>query len=86
MARAQQAIVQRLMETHDRKWIDESLPMFGGRSPRQMAKVDPDAVSRSIWEICNRPPGVRYDASWMCEELAVRRLGHDRFEPGLEVD
>ncbi len=82
----QQRAVQQLMEAHYRKWVDEPLPMFAGRSPRQMAKVDPDAVSRSIWEICNGPPGVRYDASWMYDELGVRRFGQGRFRPGVGAD
>lgn len=85
-AAEQHRVVQQLMEVHYRKWVDEPLPVFAGRSPRQMAGIDPEAVSRAIWEICNGPPGVRYDARWMYDELGVRRFGRGRFRPGLGAD
>ena len=77
-------VLRSVLDRHYRKWVDEALPMFGGRTPRQMAKVDAKAVARAIWEISNPPDGApRYDADWMYEELGVARLGGGEFRPGV---
>lgn len=77
-------VVRQAMDRHYRKWVDESVPMFGGRTARQMAKIDPAAVSRAIWSIIHGANGgLRYDASWMYAELGVPRLGEGPFEAGV---
>lgn len=77
-------VVQQMLDRHYRKWVDEPVPMFGGRTPRQMAKVDPEAVAREIWSISHGPKGgPQYDADWMYAELGVRRLGGGPFEAGV---
>lgn len=85
-ASVQSAILQRSMDAHYRKWIDQPVPIFGGRSPRVMATVDPAAVVRAIWQICNGPPGARYDASWMFAELGLEAPGQGEFTPGLVAE
>ncbi|MFY9342294.1 MAG: hypothetical protein WAT39_07385 [Planctomycetota bacterium] len=82
----QAEVLHKTMDSHYRRWIDEPIPMFGGRTPRAMAKIDPGAVSKAIWEICNGSPGVRYDASWMYAELDLKALGQGEFTPGFGAE
>jgi hypothetical protein len=77
---------QQALDAHYRAWIDEPVPMFGGRTPRAMAKVDPAAVAREIWKTCHGESRVRYDARWMYAELGVPPLGEGTFTAGVDVD
>lgn len=78
-------VMARLLDQHYRKWVDSPLPMFSGRTPRQMASIDPAAVSRAIWDIAQPRGGApAYDADWMYGELGVPRLGAGPFEAGIE--
>lgn len=80
----QEQILFQTLDAHYRRWIDEAVPMFGGRSPRAFAKIDPERVRREIWSIINPPAGaVRYDASWMFAELGLKPLGGEGFTAGL---
>ncbi len=77
----------KMLDKHYRSWIDEPVPMFGGRTPRQMAKIDPQAVAREIWSICHPRGGApHYDASWMYAELGVPAPDPGRFRPGVRED
>ncbi|MFN8827674.1 MAG: hypothetical protein ACK501_22125 [Planctomycetota bacterium] len=80
----QEQMLFQTLDAHYRRWIDEPLPMFGGRPPRAFAKIDPERVRREIWSISNPPSGmVRYDASWMYAKLGLKPLGSDAFTAGL---
>lgn len=80
----QEQLLFETLDAHYRRWIDEAVPMFGGRSPRAFAKIDPERVSREIWSIINPPAGVvRYEASWMFAELGLKPSSGEGFTAGL---
>lgn len=81
----QARLMKDALDRHYRKWLDQPIPMFHGRTPRQVAKVDPETISREIWTIAHPRNGMPpYDADWMYAELGVPKLGEGRFEPGVE--
>ncbi|MCU0222764.1 MAG: SEC-C domain-containing protein [Acidobacteria bacterium] len=70
----------RFLEQHYRSWIDESIPMLDGRTPRQAA-ADPVLRPRLVdllrmienSEARAFPLGQRYDFGWLWEQLNVGR-------------
>jgi hypothetical protein len=70
----------RFMDQHYRGWLDESIPMFDGRTPRQAA-TDPALRPQLVdllrtmenSEARSFPPGQRYDFGWLWEQLGVGR-------------
>lgn len=81
----EETVISRELDRYYRAWVDERIPAFGGRTPREMAKVDPEAVSRMLWTLENpKDPKVKFEMGWMYRELGVRRLGSGSFEAGVE--
>lgn len=80
-----QALVRDALEQHFRAWVEQPLPAFGDRTPRELAKTEPQRVARMLWQIENNPqPEMRYDASWIYAELGLQRLGAGPFTSGVE--
>ncbi|MCU0253043.1 MAG: SEC-C domain-containing protein [Acidobacteria bacterium] len=73
-------LTAQILDRHYRTWPDERIPALDGRTPRQAAK-DPALRPRLVdllrsfenEEAHGKPPGARYDFSWMWRELGLER-------------
>lgn len=75
-------VMKRFLDDHYRKWLDDKLPMLGGKSPREAAR-DFDgreqlvAVLKDLENLearRKRNTGFGYDALWLWRELGIEHL------------
>jgi len=75
-------LMKRFLDDHYRKWLDDKLPMLGGRTPREAAR-DFDgreqlvAVLKDLENLearRKRDTGFGYDALWLWRELGIQHL------------
>jgi len=75
-------IEQRLLSSHYRKWLDDKLPILGGKTPREAARdfAGRERLVALLKDLENiearraRKTGVAYDASWLWRELGIEHL------------
>jgi hypothetical protein len=75
-------LTQRLLSTHYRKWLDDKLPILGGKTPREAARdfAGRERLVALLKDLENmearraRETGVGYDASWLWRELGIEHL------------
>jgi hypothetical protein len=75
-------ITERLLSTHYRKWLDDKLPVLGGKTPREAARdfAGRESLVALLKDLENiearraRETGVTYDASWLWRELGIEHL------------
>jgi hypothetical protein len=75
-------ITERLLSTHYRKWLDDKLPVLGGKTPREAARdfAGRESLVALLKDLENiearraRETGVTYDARWLWRELGIEHL------------
>jgi len=75
-------VMKRFLDDHYRKWLDDKLPLLGGKTPREAAR-DFDgreqlvAVLKDLENLEARrrkDTGLGYDARWLWRELGIEHL------------
>jgi len=75
-------VMKRFLDDHYRKWLDDKLPMLGGRTPRESAR-DFDGRERLVAVLKDlenlearrkRDTGSGYDTLWLWRELGIEHL------------
>jgi hypothetical protein len=74
--------MKRFLDDHYRKWLDDKLPMLGGKTPREAAR-DFDGRERLVAVLKDlenlearrkRDTGFGYDTLWLWRELGIEHL------------
>jgi len=75
-------VMKRFLDDHYRKWLDDKLPMLGGKTPREAAR-DFDGRERLVAVLKDlenlearrkRDTGFGYDTLWLWRELGIEHL------------
>jgi hypothetical protein len=75
-------VMKRFLDDHYRNWLDDKLPMLGGRTPREAAR-DFDGREQVVAVLKDmenlearrkRDTGLGYDALWLWRELGIEHL------------
>jgi hypothetical protein len=80
--RVEREVMQRFLDGHYRRWLDEKIPALGGRSPREAAREfdGREQLVELLKELENREAhraretGAGYDARWLWRELGIENL------------
>lgn len=80
--RVEREVMQRYLDSHYRRWLDEKIPALGGKTPREVAHdfEGREQLVALLKELENRETrrakdtGVGYDALWLWRELGIEHL------------
>jgi len=82
-SKLERQIEQRLLSSHYRKWLDDRLPILGGKTPREAARdfAGRESLVALLKDFekmdarrARETGGVAYDASWLWRELGIEHL------------